>query len=227
MVAHPKLCLTEKCHWYNSRATSVSLFSAAVILAVELKFHRSDANADYLEEVQFCINFLNGVKDQSIVAARAVELLEAQMLTIWRINYRYLCCLKVCAASTWKMSNFLRLDCKGLIYHGALDYNPVSRSLHKLEFLHHDYSSVSPLNTVSFPQASTSCRWALQFRMADLYHRYLFSQAKLLLVVNKDIRVRPVCLRAGVSMIGKPRGYYSLFPSAHQTSSPSTLNPLA
>lgn len=45
---------------------------------VEARFHPEEARVEYLDDIRFCINFLNGVKDQSIVAARAAEILEAQ-----------------------------------------------------------------------------------------------------------------------------------------------------
>ena len=60
------------------RATSVQLFSAAIILAVEARFHANESEEDYRHDIRFCIVFLNGVKDQSIIAERAVELLQAE-----------------------------------------------------------------------------------------------------------------------------------------------------
>jgi hypothetical protein len=64
----------------DRRAISLNLFSAAILLVVEARFHQSDAQPQYLADIGICLRFLHGVKDQSVMAARAVEILEAQIL---------------------------------------------------------------------------------------------------------------------------------------------------
>jgi hypothetical protein len=49
-----------------------------VILAVETRFHPDDSKMEYLEDIKLCIAFLDGVKDQSIIAAHAVEILQRE-----------------------------------------------------------------------------------------------------------------------------------------------------
>lgn len=61
-----------------NRATSLHIFSAAVVLAVEARFHAEGSKVEYLDNFNFCLNFLDGVKDQSIIAARAVNILRTQ-----------------------------------------------------------------------------------------------------------------------------------------------------
>ena len=60
------------------RATAVRIFSAAIILAVEARFH--EAHDEYLEDIAFCVEFLNNVKDSSIIATRAIEILRIQTI---------------------------------------------------------------------------------------------------------------------------------------------------
>ncbi|TVY35416.1 hypothetical protein LOCC1_G007830 [Lachnellula occidentalis] len=60
------------------RATSLHLFSAAIILGVEARFHADESKQQYVQDMQFCVTFLNGVKDQSIIAPHAVQILEEQ-----------------------------------------------------------------------------------------------------------------------------------------------------
>ncbi|TVY52882.1 putative transcription factor lepB, partial [Lachnellula cervina] len=59
-------------------ATSLHLFSAAIILGVEARFHADESKQQYVQDIQFCVKFLNGVKDQSIIATHAVQILEQQ-----------------------------------------------------------------------------------------------------------------------------------------------------
>ncbi|KAE9972500.1 hypothetical protein EG327_009483 [Venturia inaequalis] len=59
-------------------STTVLLFSAGIILAVEARFHASDEQGRYSKEIERCVQFLHGVKNQSVIAARAVAILESQ-----------------------------------------------------------------------------------------------------------------------------------------------------
>ncbi|TVY29269.1 putative transcription factor lepB [Lachnellula hyalina] len=59
-------------------ATSLHLFSAAIILGVEARFHADESKQQYVRDMRFCVGFLNGVKDQSIIATHAVQILEEQ-----------------------------------------------------------------------------------------------------------------------------------------------------
>lgn len=58
---------------------SFHLFSAAIVLVVEVRFHPADALDDYMSDIRSCVDFLNEMKDQSAVAFRAVEILEMQI----------------------------------------------------------------------------------------------------------------------------------------------------
>lgn len=57
----------------------MQLFSAAIILAVEARFHLEDTQDEYLNDVNFCIDFLDEIKEQSSLAWRAVDILKMQI----------------------------------------------------------------------------------------------------------------------------------------------------
>ncbi|KAF8864876.1 hypothetical protein BDZ45DRAFT_684851 [Acephala macrosclerotiorum] len=63
-------------------ATSLYLFSAAIILVVEARFHPNEEEGNYVEDIQFCVDLLRKISDQSIFATRAVEILKTQLLRI-------------------------------------------------------------------------------------------------------------------------------------------------
>ncbi|KAL5319387.1 hypothetical protein ACEPPN_012438 [Leptodophora sp. 'Broadleaf-Isolate-01'] len=58
---------------------SFHLFSAAIVLVVEVRFHPGDKRDDYMSDIRSCVDFLNEIKDQSTVASRAVEILGMQI----------------------------------------------------------------------------------------------------------------------------------------------------
>ncbi|KAH7378037.1 hypothetical protein BKA64DRAFT_248112 [Cadophora sp. MPI-SDFR-AT-0126] len=58
---------------------SSHLFSAAIVLLVEVRFHPSDAHDHYMSDIKSCVDFLDEIKDQSTVASRAAEILRQQI----------------------------------------------------------------------------------------------------------------------------------------------------
>ncbi|EXJ94889.1 hypothetical protein A1O1_00007 [Capronia coronata CBS 617.96] len=61
---------------YRPWATTANLFSAAITLAVEAQFCDEHTAAAYFEDVERCIAFFADIKDQSVVAARAIATLQ-------------------------------------------------------------------------------------------------------------------------------------------------------
>ncbi|KAK0101096.1 hypothetical protein ONS95_012920 [Cadophora gregata] len=59
--------------------TSFHLFSAAIVLLVEVRFHPGDAHDHYMSDIKSCVAFLDEIKDQSTVASRAAEILREQI----------------------------------------------------------------------------------------------------------------------------------------------------